>query len=131
MRGGRGHAGPATRLQQHPTLHAALASALARIQGPPLELEANLRAAAAHADVTARREAVQELARDAIEYVASVDYNSYFESVGGSGLRGGTREAAFADFSTRAADAAKAKIAAFLALMPADAVEAALPATTK
>lgn len=103
-----------------------LAGVLSRIQGSPCEVEQNLRAAAAHASIPApQRAKLQGIARDAIEYVASIDYNSYFESVGGAGLRGGAREKAFADFSSKAATAAKGKIELFLNAMPRDDYEAA------
>ena len=103
-----------------------LAAVLAKLQGSPCEVEQNLRAAAAHPSVpAAQRARLQEVARDAIEYVASIDYNSYFESVGGAGLRGGAREKAFADFSAKAARAAKGKIRAFLEAMPREDYEAA------
>ena len=103
-----------------------LAGVLARLQGSPCEVEQNLRAAAAHPSVpAAQRARLQEVARDAIEYVASIDYNSYFESVGGTGLKGGAREKAFADFSSKAATAAKGKIQAFLEAMPREDYDAA------
>ena len=103
-----------------------LASILSKIQGSPCDVEQNLRAAAAHPSIPApQRAKLQEIARDAIEYVASIDYNSYFESVGGTGLKGGTREKAFADFSSKAATAAKAKIQVLLEAMPRDDYEAA------
>ena len=100
------------------TLHAALEAA-------PLSLPENLRAVAAHQDTAAVRERASALARDAVEYVAQIDYDAYFESVGGVGLRGGAREKQFADFSAAAARAAVASIDQLLALVPADAVEAA------
>lgn len=105
---------------------AQLASVLSKIQGSPCEVERNLRAAAAHPSIPApQRARLQEIARDAIEYVASIDYNSYFDSVGGAGLKGGAREKAFADFSSKAAAAAKKKIQLFLEAMPSDDSEAA------
>ena len=105
---------------------AQLATVLSQLQGSPCEVAENLRAAAAHPSVPAgQRARLQEVARDAIEYVASIDYNSYFESVGGAGLKGGTREKAFADFSSKAAAAAKGKIQTFLEAMPRDDYEAA------
>jgi len=103
-----------------------LSATLASIQGPPTEVEANLRAAAAHADVPPRaRTAAAELARDALDAVAAIDYDSYFDSVGPVGARGGAREKQFADFSSAAAKAAARKVEEFLVLMPADALEAA------
>jgi len=105
---------------------AALATTLAAIQGPPTEVEANLRSAASHSDVPPRaRTAAAELARDALDAVAAIDYDSYFDSVGPPGARGGAREKQFADFSAAAAKAAASKVEAFLALMPAEAVGAA------
>ena len=104
----------------------ALAATLASIQGPPTEVEANLRSAAAHADVPpAARTAAAELARDALDAVSAIDYDSYFDSVGPVGGRGGAREKQFADFSSAAAAAAAAKVEAFLALMPGEALQAA------
>ena len=105
---------------------AKLADILSKLQGSPCEVEENLRAAAAHPSVpAAQRARLQEVARDAIEYVASIDYNSYFDSVGGAGKQGGTREKAFADFSSKAATAAKGKIQLFLEAMPRDDYDAA------
>ena len=69
------------------------------------------------------RDAVAALARDGVEYVAQIDFNDYYEARGE--FRGGKREQQFADFSAAAAKSAVATIDKLLALMPADAVEAA------
>lgn len=102
-----------------------LASLHAALKNPPLSLPENLRAVATHADTAPVRERATALARDAVEYVAQIDYDAYFESVGGVGLRGGAREKQFADFSAAAARAAVDTIDKLLALAPRDAVEAA------
>jgi hypothetical protein len=65
------------------------------------------------------------VARDAYEYVREIDYQTYFDSLGAPGTKGGTGQKDLFDFSLRSAKAARDKLTAFLALMPADQVEAA------
>lgn len=102
-----------------------LAGLLSTINGP-LALPANLKAAAAHADVDPeKRVRAQALSRDAGEYVAQIDYDAYFDSVGGVGTKGGARELQFAQFSAGAAKAAAGRIDQFLRVMPGEAVSAA------
>lgn len=47
------------------------------------------------------------MARDIIEFLTEVDYNKYFDSMGGPGSKGGEREASFSKFSLQAVKAAE------------------------
>ena len=71
--------------------------------------------------------AADSVARDAYEYIKGIDYQTYYESVGGSrGSRGGRAEKDLFDYSLRSVAAAQDKLREFLALMPRDQLEAAM-----
>jgi hypothetical protein len=73
-------------------------------------------------------EAADYVARDVYEYLKGIDYQTYYESVGGGpgGMaRGGSGQAELFEYSMRSAGAARRKLQEFLALMPADQLEAA------
>lgn len=53
------------------------------------------------------RERAEQIARDLIEYINSIDYQKYFDAMGRPGSRGGDKEKKFSDFSIRAVDAAQ------------------------
>ena len=67
------------------------------------------------------------VARDVYEYVKGIDYQTYYDSVGGGGSKskGGSGEKELFDYSQKSAGAARRKLKEFLALMPRDQVEAA------
>lgn len=73
-------------------------------------------------------EAAEYVARDVYEYLKGIDYQTYFESVGGGpgGMkRGGSEKGEMFEFSKQSATAARKKLKEFLALMPVEQVEAA------
>jgi hypothetical protein len=49
------------------------------------------------------------VAREVIEDVAAINYNSYYEAMGKPGFRGGQQEQMFANFSLQAAKAARVR----------------------
>ncbi len=53
------------------------------------------------------RERAEQIARDLIEYINSIDYQKYYDAMGRPGSRGGDKEKQFSDFSIRACDAAQ------------------------
>ena len=53
------------------------------------------------------RERAEQIARDLIEYINSIDYQKYYDAMGRPGSRGGDKEKQFSDFSIRAVDAAQ------------------------
>lgn len=70
--------------------------------------------------------AADELARDVYEYIKGIDYQIYFDSVGGNiGNRGGSGQKDMFAYSQQSAAAAGLKLKEFLKLMPYDQVEAA------
>ena len=71
----------------------------------------------------ATRDKAKALAADALEYVAQIDYDKYFDVQRGSS--GGKRNQQFVDFSASSVKATQAKLAAFLRLFPAEDVQAA------
>jgi hypothetical protein len=97
---------------------------LARIEGPPNNVQQNLKSASAALAATDGRLAQQadEVGRDVYEYLKGVDYQTYFESRIGSG---GDQTKEFFDYSTSSAKAAATKLDEFLRLMPDDQLEAA------
>jgi hypothetical protein len=104
----------------------ALRAALARIEGAPNDLQANLRAAASALPDARASAAASAVARDVYEYVSGIDYQQYYDSMGGArGARGGAVSAELFEYSARSARAARASLAAFLALMPREALEGA------
>lgn len=108
--------------------YATLQTILSRIEGPPNYVQENLRAAAASLPDARAAEAADRVARDVYEYVKGIDYQTYYESVGGgrgSRAGGGSGEKELFEFSQRSAAAAAQRLADFLALMPRDQVEAA------
>lgn len=67
-----------------------------------------------------------EVARDCYEYVKEIDYQNYYDSMGGApGKRGGAAQKDLFEFSLRSAAAAQRKLQEFLALMPRDQLDAA------
>jgi len=67
-----------------------------------------------------------EVARDCYEYIKNIDYQTYYESVGGTpGTRGGSAQKAMFEFSLKSASTARLKLTEFLALMPKDQLDAA------
>ena len=56
------------------------------------------------------REKAGVLGRDVIEYLDSVDYNKYYESLQQPGTRGGDKEKMFADFSLSSIRAASVSL---------------------
>ena len=69
-----------------------------------------------------KQESARALATSIIEYVDQADYAAYFDS---RAPPTGAQNAEFAAFSLRAVKAAEAKLSEFLALMPADDLDAA------
>ena len=105
-----------------------LQALLSRIEGAPNNVQDNLRSAAASLPDAKAAEAADQVARDVYEYVKGIDYQTYYESVGGgmgSKSRGGSREKELFEYSLQSAEAAAVKLKEFLALMPRDQVEAA------
>lgn len=71
-------------------------------------------------------ETADYVARDVYEYIRGIDYQTYYDSVGGAmGVRGGSGQKELFDYSQQSAVAAGKKLEEFLALMPRDQVEAA------
>ena len=69
--------------------------------------------------------AADVLARDVYEYVRGIDYQTYYDSISAPGSRGGSAKRELFEYSLKSAGAARAGLAAFLALMPREQVEAA------
>mmetsp|Transcript_10142 Transcript_10142/g.27647 ORF Transcript_10142/g.27647 Transcript_10142/m.27647 type:complete len:327 (-) Transcript_10142:1826-2806(-) len=97
---------------------------LARIEGPPNNVQQNLKSASAALAATDGRLAqrADTVGRDVYEYLKGVDYQTYFESRIGSG---GDQTKEFFEYSTSSAKAAAVKLDEFLGLMPDDQLEAA------
>lgn len=104
-----------------------LGSLLSRIEGPPNNVQENLKAAAASLPDGRLAEKADFVARDVYEYLKGIDYQTYFESVGGSGRmsNGGQQAKEMFEYSENSAKAAQKKLEEFLSLMPADQLEAA------
>lgn len=104
-----------------------LGSLLSRIEGPPNNVQENLKAAAASLPDGKLAERADFVARDVFEYIKGIDYQTYFESVGGSGKlsTGGQQAKEMFEYSENSAKAAQKKLDEFLSLMPADQLEAA------
>lgn len=98
---------------------------LSQIEGPPNNVQQNLKSASASLASSDGRLAqrADALGRDVYEYLKGVDYQTYFESRVGRG--GGEREREFFEYSTSSAKAAVGKLEEFLRLMPEDQLEAA------
>ena len=72
-------------------------------------------------------ETADYIARDVYEYIKGIDYQTYYDSVGGAmGTRGGSKEKELFEYSQQSAVAAGKKLSEFLALMPRDQIEAAV-----
>lgn len=102
----------------------ALRPLLDRILGPPNNLQQNLRDAAACLTTPRDVATAEAIGRDVYEYVQSIDYDKYFESMRGA-PRDGAVSARYILFSLNSAKAAQVKLQQFLDLMPADQREAA------
>jgi hypothetical protein len=99
---------------------------LERIEGPPNNVQDNLRKASASLSDSRAASAADEIARDVYEYVKGIDYQIYFDSVGGNvGNRGGSGQKDMFSYSQKSAVAAGLKLKEFLKLMPYDQIEAA------
>lgn len=104
----------------------ALRTVLSRIEGSPNNVQDNLRSAAASLSGSRAAETADYVARDVYEYIKGIDYQTYYDSVGGAmGVRGGSGQKELFDYSQQSAAAARKKLDEFLALMPRDQVEAA------
>jgi hypothetical protein len=104
-----------------------LGSLLSRIEGPPNNVQENLKAAAASLPDGKLAEKADFVARDVYEYLKGIDYQTYFESVGGSGRmsNGGQQAKEMFEYSENSAKAAQKKLDEFLSLMPEDQLDAA------
>jgi hypothetical protein len=103
---------------------------VASIEGPPNNVQQNLKAASASLlGVDARlAQRADSVGRDAYEYLKGVDFQTYFESrIGGTGpsAANGAQTKAFYDYSRSSALAAATKLDEFLRMMPEDQLEAA------
>lgn len=101
-----------------------LRSVLSRIKGDPNDAKANLEAAVAWIDDAKTATKAQETGFAFIEFLEQMDYNGYYDSMPRQALTG-SQVAQFAAFSAKALASAKTKLAAFLALMPEEQLEAA------
>ena len=99
---------------------------LARIEGPPNNVQQNLKAApAALAAVDGRlAQRADSVGRDVYEYLKGIDFQTYFESRVGASMSG-EQSKEFFEYSTSSAKAAAGKLDEFLRLMPEDQLEAA------
>lgn len=102
-----------------------LQQGIARIQGAPNFAVENLRNAAAALPDSRSAEKAGVVARDVIEYLDSIDYNKYFESMQKPSARSGDVQKMFVDFSLNSIRAAQVKLKLFFSLMPAEQMEAA------
>lgn len=91
---------------------------LSRIEGPPNNVQENLRNAAASLSSSRDAEAAEYVARDVYEYIKNIDYQTYYDTPNKSSKELFT-------FSQKSAAAADSKLKEFLSLMPKDQVEAA------
>ena len=101
---------------------------LSRIVGPPNSVQENLKAAAASLPDAKLVEKADVVARDVFEYLKGIDYQTYYESVGGvsTGISGGGQQLKeMFEYSSNSAEAAQHKLEEFLNLMPEDQVLAA------
>jgi hypothetical protein len=101
---------------------AGLASLRGQILGSPNDARDALRNASAALAEPRKQEAAKALSIAFLEYVSQADYTAYFDS---RAPPTGAQNAEFAAFSLRAVKAAEARLADFLALMPADELDAA------
>ncbi len=101
-----------------------LRSLLSRIEGPPNNVQENLKAAAASLSDSKLVEKADTVARDVYEYLKGVDYQTYYESISMTSPGGKEMKEMF-EYSSNSAIAAKGKLAEFLSLMPAEDLEAA------
>jgi A/G-specific adenine glycosylase len=96
------------------------------VEGPPNNVQQNLKSAAASLDSPALIEKADAIARDVYEYLKGIDYQTYYDSIGASrGSRGGQELKEMFDFSSKSADAAQSKLEEFLKLMPKEELAAA------
>lgn len=104
-----------------------LGSLLSRIEGPPNNVQENLKAAASSLPDGKSAERADFVARDVYEYLKGIDYQTYYESVGGSGRmsNGGQQAKEMFEYSENSAKAAQRKLDEFLSLMPEDQLDAA------
>jgi len=85
-------------------------------------LRENLTSAAQLLPDAQKRERARQLVTSTLEYVDQTDYNAYFDNVG---QPSGAQNAEFAAFCLKAVSAAERDLDAFIALMPAEDLEAA------
>lgn len=102
-----------------------LQSLLSRIQGQPNSARENLINAFSCLEDKSKKTKAERIAFDLLEYLDQINYNKYYESMGAVGTRGGEKEKLFSDFSSQSIKAAQGKLKQFMALMPADDLEAA------
>ncbi len=92
------------------------------ILGSPNDARESLLAAAAALPTPRQQEAARAVATSFLEYVAQTDYAAYFDA---RAVPTGAQNAEFAAFCLKAVKAAEASLAAFLAQMPAEDLDAA------
>ncbi|KAL0055531.1 hypothetical protein WJX82_001534 [Trebouxia sp. C0006] len=102
-----------------------LESLRSRIQGQPNSARENLIYAFSCLEDKGKKTKAERIAFDLLEYLDQINYNKYYESMGAVGTRGGEKEKLFSDFSSQSIKAAQGKLKQFMALMPADDLEAA------
>ena len=104
---------------------------LARIEGPPNNIQQNLKAAVACLEDAKVAEKADSVGREVYEYIKGIDYQTYYESLGGSmGSRGGQALKEMFEYSTNSASAAQRKLEEFFNLMPQEQYEAAMQQVT-
>lgn len=95
------------------------------VEGPPNNVQQNLKSAAASLESPALIEKADTIARDVYEYLKGIDYQTYYDSVATRGSRGGQELKEMFDFSSKSAAAAQSKLEEFLKLMPQEELAAA------
>ena len=88
----------------------------------PCPAQANLAAATALLPDGPNRGAAKRLAPEIIEYVAGIDYDTYFDTLVAPSAK---QQSEFGVYSRESLQAARERLDKFLALFPADDVEAA------
>lgn len=99
---------------------------LSRISGNPNNARENVGAVIALLGDAKTSEKARAIANEFYEFLASADYDKYFDTmVSRNRVISGVQNAQFVDFSNRSLLAAQQRLAAFLALVPSDQLEAA------
>ena len=99
-----------------------LKATVAKILEEPGNLRRNLLSAASELEDKGARDRAKKLVPEIIEYISGVDYNTYFDTLVKPSAK---QQLEFGKFSFQSIDAARAELTAFLALMPAEQVQAA------